>query len=51
VESEPGRGSTFRFTLSSDYERNGDSNPATAPATVTSTTSTTAAPFGRPLTA
>ncbi len=51
VESEPGRGSTFRFTLSSDYERNGDTNPAAAPATVASTTSTTTAPFGRPLTA
>lgn len=49
VESEPGRGSTFRFTIAGDYERTGDTNPVEA--TVPATTSTTAAPFGRPLTA
>jgi PAS domain S-box-containing protein len=27
VESEPGRGSTFRFTLRSDYDRSMDTNP------------------------
>ena len=48
VESEAGRGSTFRFTISGDYERNGDTNPAEAPA---GTSSATPAPFGRPLTA
>jgi PAS domain S-box-containing protein len=43
VESEPSRGSTFRFTLRADYERSSE-----IPSAVTeSATSTTTAPFGR----
>jgi len=47
VESDPGKGSTFRFTVKTDYERTGETNAATA-----NTSSASVAPaFHRPATA
>jgi len=47
VESEAGKGSTFRFTVRTDYERTGESNAATA----TGSSTTIAPAFHRPATA
>jgi len=47
VESEPGKGSTFRFTVRTDYERTGETNAAIP----TSSSATVAPAFHRPATA
>ena len=48
VESEAGRGSTFRFTLLSDYDRNLDATPPVEVArTAHSLTAHSAVPFPR----
>jgi PAS domain S-box-containing protein len=48
VESEAGRGSTFRFTILSDYDRSVDTNPPVEPARNThSLTAHSAVPFPR----
>jgi PAS domain S-box-containing protein len=51
VESEPNKGSTFRFTIRGDYDRAGDTNPTLASIASSETRSHAVAPFGRPATA
>lgn len=47
VESEAGRGSTFRFTVAADYEQSSDAHPSVA----TTGAAPAQAQFGRPATA
>lgn len=49
VESEPTKGSTFRFTIRTDYERSGETNASVAPSS--SSVNSAAPAFTRPATA